>query len=177
VIARIKSSTFRVARLFCSILLCVSFAAAASGSDKDSESKSGATATVHINASQSVVWNTITDVKQFDNTIDAETADGAIVEQRFTRLPLLGEMVVVFKVTTTPQQRVEFNMIRSNCLKAFSGNWLVTPISNDETEVEMHSLVEPMLPIPQFLVNQFVSNKMHKRLLKLKKLSELHPNS
>lgn len=82
------------------------------------------------------------------------------------------EIAVTFKVTTLPQQKLHFTMIRSNCLKAFSGSWLLTPLTDKETKVEMHTFVETNLPIPQILVNQFVAGKMRKRLQKIKKLAE-----
>jgi hypothetical protein len=67
-------------------------------------------------------------------------------------------------------------MIRSNCLKAFTGNWLLTPITDKETKVEMHTFVDCGLPLPQILVNQFIAGKMRKRLQKVKKLAESAAN-
>jgi hypothetical protein len=144
----------------------------ASHCEKEKDFKGGAAASVQIHASQSAVWTAMTDAEQFDTTIQSESADGVVVEQRFVRLPFFGQLAVTFRITTVPQESLNFSMLRSNCLKAFSGTFLVIPINDHETEVEMHSFVDPALPVPQFLVNQFISGKLHKRLLKVKKLAE-----
>jgi hypothetical protein len=143
------------------------------GSQRAKESNRGASASVHIKASAPVVWKAMTDAEQFDTTVEKETPNGGtLVKQRFARLPVFGEMAVTFRVITVVEQRLDFEMVHSNCLKSFSGNCVLTPISDNETQLDMHSFVDPALPVPQFLVNQFLSGKLHKRLLKVKKLSE-----
>lgn len=144
----------------------------AHASDKKSKPERGALASAQIRAPQAVVWSVIVNAKEFDSTIEGESVDGAVVEQRFTKLPVFGQMAVTFKVTVVPQERLDFKMVRSNCMKDFSGRWLVTPIDDSTTRVDMRCFVDPGLAVPQFIVNQFLSGKLRKRLLKIKKLAE-----
>ena len=162
----------RDSRLIAALLMATALTLAVNAADKDEEVKGGSSATININASQSAVWNTLTNVTEFDDTIESTEDDGVVVKQRFTRLPFFGELAVSFKATTVPMERVNFRMVHSNILKACHGYWMLTPVAPNETTVEAHTLVETGLPIPQFLVNQFISGKLHKRLSKLKKLSE-----
>ncbi len=173
ILALTRSEVLRhVAMILSALLLTVVLALSASGSDKDKEPKCGATASLRIHATPAAVWDVLMNAKEFDSTVESDTVDGAVVEQRFTRLPIFGQMAVTFKVTMVPKERLNFRMLHSNCLKGFSGNWLVVPIGDNETKVEMRCFVDLGLPIPQFMVNQFMSGKMRKRLLKIRNLSE-----
>ena len=132
----------------------------------------GVTESVLIHASQDAVWEAVRDTKHFDNKIESHVPNEAVVEQRFRSLPLIGETTATIQVTTIPKKSIDYHLIHSNHLKALRGSWLLTPISPSETKLQLSSYVVPGLPVPRFLINNFVAMKVRGRLHKVKVLAE-----
>jgi hypothetical protein len=143
-----------------------------SAAEEDVAAEKGVTAKISIKAPLAKVWEVCGDSKNFDSKIQSSTADGAIVEQRFGHIPILGETTATVKATTVPMQRLEYRMIRSDRLKALSGTWILTPINANSTNLQISSYVDPGLPVPRFLINRFVLGKVRSRLQKIKRLAE-----
>lgn len=132
----------------------------------------GVTSSILIEAPQDAVWEGIRDTKNFDDKIQSDVPNEAVVEQKFHLLPLIGETSVTLKATTIPKRTVDLSLIHSNHLKAFTGRFEVTPISPTETRLEMSLYVDTGLPVPQFVVNGFVAGKVRSRLQKVKAVAE-----
>lgn len=136
------------------------------------ESARGVTASTVINASKDQVWNVISATGHFDDKLQSVEGNEAIVEQKFKTLPLLSAIVIIVKAKVTPKERIDFEMLKCDRLKAFAGSWVVVPISDEKTRLILNMYVDPGLPVPRFLVNQFIGGKVKTRLKKVKLLVE-----
>lgn len=157
--------------IFATLICAIFLPAGAWAADK------GVSATVLIKAPAAAVWDSIGDTKHFDSKIDRRNPNEATVEQKFHVIPMLGETTAVIKVTAVPKQRIDYKLIKSDKLKDLSGSWTLTEISPTTTKLQLSSRVDLGLPVPHFLVNRFVAQKVRVRLQKVKKLAEANAST
>jgi hypothetical protein len=136
------------------------------------ESGRGVSGQMTVDAPPAQVWKVLTTTGNFDDKVKSVNGDEAIVEQKFATLPLMGSATVVVKARVKNMERIDFDMIRSDRLKGFSGSWSISPLSATTTRLHLRMDVDTGLPIPRILVNRFISGKVKNRLRKVKALAE-----
>ncbi len=134
--------------------------------------KGGVSSSTVVNAPKEAVWGVLSASGHFDDQVQSVNGHEAIAEQKFKSLPFLGNATVLVKATATPMEQIEFNMIESDKMKAFSGLWRIAPIDDHHTRLHLKMNVDPGLPFPKFLINQFMLGKVKNRLKKVKTLAE-----
>jgi len=132
----------------------------------------GVTDSIVVSAPREAVWKAVTSADKFKASIKSTDEHTAIVEQTFDKIPFLGTVKTVEKVTVKPKESVSYVMIESNKFKAMSGCWLLTSVDDKTTKLQLTSYVDPGLPVPRFLINHFVKGKVEARLEKTKKIAE-----
>lgn len=153
----------------CALVLLLSVACSCAARAHDGKGVSGSTV---INAPRENVWKILTTVGNFDDKLQSRSGNEAVVEQKFKALPLLSAITIVLKAKVTPEERIEFDMIRCDRLKAFSGAYDLFDTDRERTKVSLFMYVDPGLPVPRFLVNKFIEGKVKSRLRRLKNLVE-----
>ena len=130
------------------------------------------TETMSVKAPVDVVWKAITSADQFNAQVKSTKDDEAIVEQSFYKIPFYGEVTAVLKVRAKPNEVLSYDLVEAKMIRAFSGSWVLTAIDKNTTRLKLTSNVDPGLPIPRFLVNQFIRGKVKGRLKKSQVLAE-----
>lgn len=136
------------------------------------ESQRGVSGHVIVNADSKAVWKTLSTMGNFDDKLQSVNGNEAVVEQKFKSLPLLGVATVLLRANVKPMERIDFQMIKSDKLKDFSGSWSISPLDDRRTKLNLTMNVDPGLPVPRFLVNKFIAGKVRSRLKKVKVLAE-----
>ncbi|MBX9668691.1 MAG: SRPBCC family protein [Candidatus Obscuribacterales bacterium] len=131
---------------------------------------------VVINAPKETVWQAVVSADKFDANIRQSDGKVAIVEQEFQRIPFMGSVKTTLKVTAKENEMLAYEMVDGR-VKEFSGCWELIPVETNVTKLKLTSNVDPGLPIPRFLVRQFIKSKVTHRLEKTKKLAEQIHNS
>lgn len=132
----------------------------------------GVTGSMIVAGSRDKVWEVLTATGHFDDTLHSVHGNEAIVTQKFKSLPFFGVTTVKVKATVQPKDRIDFRMIESDRLKAMEGNWQIHSIDKGKMRVQLTMYVDPGLPVPRFLVNQFIAGKVRHRLRTVKNLVE-----
>lgn len=153
----------------CALVLLLSALCSCAAWAHDVKGVSGSTV---INAPRENVWKVLTTVGNFDDKLQSRNGNEAVVEQKFKALPLLSAITIVVKAKVTPEERIQFDMIRCDRLKAFSGAYDLCDADKEKTKVNLVMYVDPGLPVPRFLVNKFIEGKVKSRLRRLKNLVE-----
>ncbi len=134
--------------------------------------KGGVSSSTVINAPKEAIWGVLSIGGHFDDNIQSITGNEARAEQKFRYIPFLGTLTILVKATAIPMEQIEFNMMQSDKMKAFSGQWRIVPIDDCHTRLHLIMNVDPGLPVPKFLINQFILGKVKSRLKKIKTLVE-----
>lgn len=99
----------------------------------------------------------------------------AVIDESFPELPVIGQAHCTYKEIEIPYKKIEFQMIKSDKLKAFEGYWELTPIDNGEkTEVKLRTFTEPKIWVPfvRELSSSSTIKDIHRRLKNLKHWTE-----
>lgn len=126
-----------------------------------------------VNAPKECVWAAVTSADKFDADIKSTEGKEAIVQQKFDKIPFYGTVQTTLKITVKENELLSYELIEADkSLKEMSGKWQLTPIDETKTRLKLTSNIEPGLPIPRFLINQFIKGKVRTRLHKTQKLAE-----
>ncbi|MBX3075480.1 SRPBCC family protein [Candidatus Obscuribacterales bacterium] len=129
--------------------------------------------TTVVNAPKECVWKAVTSADKFDADIKSTEGKEAIVQQKFERIPFYGTVQTTLKITVKENELLSYELIEADkSLKEMSGKWELTPVEQAKTRLKLTSNIEPGLPIPRFLINQFIKGKVRTRLHKTQKLAE-----
>lgn len=98
----------------------------------------------------------------------------ALLEEEFTDLPVIGSAKCRYKEVYTPGRRVDYTMVHSDKFKAFEGQWILTPIDDKHTKVELSSYIDTGLifPFVKKLTNNQTLHDVKERLQEIKSLAE-----
>jgi hypothetical protein len=99
----------------------------------------------------------------------------AVIDESFPELPVIGQAHCTYKEIEIPYKKIEFQMIKSDKLKAFEGYWELTPVDNGEkTEVKLRTFTEPKIWVPfvRELSSSSTIKDIHRRLKNLKHWTE-----
>ncbi|MBX9770924.1 MAG: hypothetical protein K2X29_06115 [Candidatus Obscuribacterales bacterium] len=151
----------------------VSLAATGEGSQKIASASTHkahhAKASLLIKATPEQVWHAILDVPESDDMAYSKQIERkgnvAIIEEKYVKLPIIGEAIAVIKQTEDPFKRIDFELVRSDKFKAMEGSWVLTPMDNGKhTLVELSSYTDAGVPIPRFIIDITTKQRVKGRL-------------
>ncbi len=99
----------------------------------------------------------------------------ATLEERFTKLPIVGSATCTYVEKYTCDKEVEYKMVSSDKFKAFEGKWELKDLPEEKaTDVSLKSFVMLDLPIPflRQITNTQTIKEVKDRLVEVKKLAE-----
>jgi hypothetical protein len=140
--------------------------------------KHGVMGSVVIKAPANVVWDTIKKQRELDpdmeysNTLSRNGND-AVIEQKFTGLPVWGSTTNVISEHETPFSRVDYKLIKSDKLKKLEGSWVLTPAENGaSTRLSLSSHLDVGIPFTGGIAKRMATKLVSKRLTNVKILAE-----
>jgi hypothetical protein len=138
----------------------------------------GVLGSVLIKAPADVVWETIKKQRELDpdmeysNTLSRNGND-AVIEQKFTGLPIWGSTTNVISEHETPFSRVDYKLIKSDKLKKLEGSWVLTPAENGaSTSLSLSSHLDVGIPFTGGIAKKMATKLVNKRLTNVKILAE-----
>lgn len=128
-----------------------------------------AKASLLIKATPEMVWHAILDVPDSEDMAYSKQLERkgnvAIIEEKYVKLPIIGDAIAVIKQTEDPFKRIDFELVRSDKFKAMEGSWVLTPVDNGKhTMVELSSYTDTGVPIPRFIVDITTKQRVKGRL-------------
>jgi hypothetical protein len=74
-----------------------------------------------------------------------------------------------------PNQRIDYELIKSDHLKELHGSWVLTPnASGNETTLELSTVMDIGFLIPRAVANAFITRVLERRLAHVKQMAEQH---
>jgi hypothetical protein len=140
--------------------------------------KHGVSSSVLIKAPVSVVWETIKRQRELDPDMEysktlSRSGNQAIIEQKFTGLPVWGSTTNVIQEQETPFSRVDYQLVKSDKLKALEGSWVLAPADNGgSTRLSLSSRLDVGIPFTGGIAKKVASRMVTKRLTNVKALAE-----
>lgn len=130
-----------------------------------------------INANQLLVWRAIRDSRKDDpdvqySKITQVSETEKILEQKYVALPVFGATTCVLKVNEEAGKRVDYKLVKSDRLAEFEGSWVLTPVGETKTMMELSNHIKLKFPLPQKLVDMFTGKKLAARALFVKNKAE-----
>lgn len=105
-----------------------------------------------IDAPVKDVWEAMKIIRKNDPAHRRVISSGGgdyVVEEKFENIPVLGEATCTYKEHEIPMQRLEYSMVKSDKLKAFEGEWELTPCGDGkQTTVKLSSRTDAGIRIP-----------------------------
>jgi len=137
-----------VCRLILCGLICGFGAVPAQADSKTDAMVSNSTT---IDAPVKTVWEAMRTLRRSDPAHRKVLSSGGgdyVVEEKFEKIPVLGEAVCTYKEHEVPMQRLEYSMIKSDKLKAFEGEWDLSPTADGKTNVKLSSRTDAGVCMP-----------------------------
>lgn len=139
------------------------------------------TGSVVIKASPEIVWQSVHDERASDpdlaySKILEKGENESRLEQKFTFLPVIGTAVCEMRNWEVPLQRIDYKMIKSDRFKSMEGSWVLTPMENGQTKLELSTNLDMGLPVPRAMVNGIASKRIAVRLKHVKDMAESRQN-
>jgi hypothetical protein len=133
--------------------------------------------TILINAAPQVVWSAIKDPRSgeaFHRRIVSSNIKGAVVEEKFAGIPVLGETTcLISEETEVPFKEIDFSLLRSDKLKQFKGSWtLLSSADGRQTNITLTTFCDSGIPFSRDITNATISKNQRLRLEDLKELAE-----
>ncbi len=139
------------------------------------------TGSVVIKASPEIVWQSVHDERASDpdlaySKVLEKGENESRLEQKFTFLPVIGTAVCEMRNWEVPLQRIDYKMIKSDRFKSMEGSWVLTPMENGQTKLELSTNLDMGLPVPRAMVNGIASKRITVRLKHVKDMAESRQN-
>lgn len=158
------------------VMVCLLIAPAARA--ESHKEMTGVVSKMLVNASPEEIFSAIRDYRYCDankRVVVEEKKNRSIIKEKFGGLPVLGDVECTYEEIETPYTRVDFQMVTSDKLKVFEGNWVLQPVEGtNSTLVKLTSYIDSGLSIPakDFLQHLTAHEDIHKRLAYVKKVAE-----
>ncbi|MBS1956191.1 MAG: SRPBCC family protein [Cyanobacteria bacterium SZAS-4] len=122
-----------------------------------------------IDAPVKTVWEAMRTLRRNDPAHRRVVSSGGgnyVVEEKFDSIPVLGEAVCTYKEHEVPMQRLEYSMIKSDKLKAFEGEWELSPTADGKTNLKLSSRTDAGIHIPfaEGITRRRTAKSIQKRL-------------
>ncbi len=158
-------------------LMCM-FATTREARAESHKEMTGVVSKMLINASPEVIFRAIRDYRHCDaakRVVVEEKKNRSIIKEKFGGLPVLGDVECTYEEIETPYTRIDFQLVTSDKLKVFEGNWVLQPVEGtNSTLVKLTSYIDSGLSIPakDFLQHLTAHQDIHRRLAYVKKDAE-----
>lgn len=132
---------------------------------------------ITVQANQETAWKAIISYRESQphrRRILSRTAQGVVVEESFTGLPIVGSSRVVYEEFEHPFERIEYRQIEAEHFSEFHGSWMLTSGANGMCEIQLIAEFDIHLEIPfkETILNQLAEMDIDKRLDYVKKTCE-----
>ncbi|MBX9667465.1 MAG: hypothetical protein K2X93_07590 [Candidatus Obscuribacterales bacterium] len=166
--------------LFASLSFFLSTMLFSGGNAESHTEMTGVVSKMLIKATPQEVFDAIRQYRHCDSrkrSVIEESNGRATIKEKFAGLPILGDVECTYEETEIPYSRVEYQLVSSDKLKIFEGNWILTPVSEGDsksTMVRLTSYVDSNVQVPakDFLQHLSAHEDIHKRLAFVKKVAE-----
>ncbi len=118
-----------------------------------------------IDAPVKAVWEAMRTLRRNDPAHRKVLSSGNgdyVVEEKFDGIPVLGEAICTYKEHEVPMQRLEYSMIKSDKLKAFDGEWQLSPTADGKTNLKLSSRTDAGICIP--FANRIIRSRTAKSI-------------
>ncbi len=140
----------------------------------------GVVSKIFVRATPEEVFDAIRLYRHSDSEKRSVIEEGngrATIKEKFAGLPILGDVDCTYEEVETPYSRIEYQLISSEKLKIFEGNWTLTPVSEGDSKgtlVRLTSYVDSNVQVPakDFLQHISAHEDIHKRLVYVKRMAE-----
>lgn len=137
-------------------------------------------ASITIKAPPDVVWDAVHEQRKSDpelaySKVLRQGVNEATLEQKFTVIPVIGSAVCVMNTKEVPNQRIDYQMVKSDRFKAMEGSWVLTPGADGKsTNLELSSHVDfgMFVPVPKSMRDSITKQKLERRLTHVRELAE-----
>lgn len=139
----------------------------------------GVVSKILINAPPDEIFRAIRKYRYCDaakREVVEEKKNRSIIKEKFGSMPILGDVECTYEEVEIPYTRIDFQLVTSDKLKVFEGNWLLSPVEGtNSTLVKLTSYIDSGLSVPakDFLQHLSAHQDIHKRLSYVKKEAEL----
>lgn len=143
-----------------------------------SDSHKGIKLRMVVNATANSVWHAICDNNDNDpdvkySKITRISDTERLLEQKYAAIPFVGSTTCVLRINEDHLKRIDYELVRSDCLAKFAGMWVLSPGPDGKsTIVEVSNQIKLKFPIPQKIVDSFAKHKLKSRALLVKKAAE-----
>lgn len=132
--------------------------------------------TMTINAPVKAVWDAMRTLRRADPThrkILSSTAGDYVVEEKFENIPVIGDATCTYKEHEVPMQKLQYSMIKSDKLKAFDGEWILTPLGENKTSLKLSSRTDAGIRIPfaERITRARTAKQIARRLAEVKEIA------
>ncbi|CAN5163648.1 hypothetical protein BH10CYA1_BH10CYA1_58010 [soil metagenome] len=120
-----------------------------------------------INAPVKAVWEAMRTLRRNDpahRKVLSSSGGDYVVEEKFDGIPILGQAVCTYKEHEVPMQRLEYSLIKSDKLKAFDGEWELSPTADGKTNLKLSSRTDAGICVP--FANRITRNRTAKSIAK-----------
>lgn len=170
-------------RMRCNLILLMmlvsSVVFASEASAESHKELTGVVSKMLVNATPEEIFRAIKKYRYCDaakRVVVEEKKNRSIIKEKFGAMPILGDVECVYEEIETPYTRIDFQLVTSDKLKVFEGNWILQPVEGtNSTLVKLTSYLDSGLTIPakDFLQHLTAHQDIHKRLAYVKKEAEL----
>jgi len=138
----------------------------------------GVATTVLVNASAIRCWHTIIAERTAapdKRKVVSEEGNRAVLEEKFTNLPVIGHAYMQYEEVATPYTTLEAHLIKSDKFKAFESRWTLSPsVDGKSTSIRLYTYLNTglWLPFAQQMTNRQTRQDITNRLQHIKQLAE-----
>lgn len=130
-----------------------------------------------VQAGQELAWEAIISYRESQphrRKILSVTPRGAIVEESFTGLPMVGSSRVVYEEIEYAFDRLEFQKVEADHISMFQGVWTVVARSDGTSDVQLivEFDVDIEIPFKDAILSQLAEMDISKRLDHVKRTAE-----
>lgn len=135
-------------------------------------------ASIVIKAPPEAVWDAVHEQRKTDpelaySKVLKQGVNEAVLEQKFTVIPMIGTAVCTMNTQEVPNRRIDYQMIKSDRFKAMEGSWILTPSADGKTTtLELSTHIDLGLPVPKSMINGATHKKLERRLSAVRELAE-----
>jgi hypothetical protein len=135
---------------------------------------------VFVKAPINVVWQTVHEERQCDPDMAychllSKSLNEQVYEEKFVLIPILSSTTCVLKDKEVPNERIDYELVKSDRFKAMDGSWRFTACE-EGTMLELISHVDTGFPVPQSFVDGNLAKKIERRLTRVKTMAESKNN-
>ncbi len=172
--------TNNIVRIICATALSATVSISTAGMLRAESHKemTGVVSKVIVKATPKEVFDAIRTYRKAEplkRKVLEEQKNCTTIKETFPSVPVLGDVECTYKETEEPYSRIDFQLLSSNKLKIFEGNWQISPVGDGKTTlVKLTSFLDSEANVPgkDFLQHLQTHQDIHRRLNYVKRIAE-----